>query len=369
MLNRERVDEFYAGILGIGPSLWFNSIYRGISVLPSLLWEASTLALPTGATFTRAGTGYAKDHLGACWLAAASWPRFCGARIADPDENGELVYYGTDGNGDTIDPATLYLLDEPSATNLVGYSHSVSFWSTNPDPNSCTFLDNAGTSPDGLVTAGKITPAALEGSHTSWRASTISLTSGVTYCRSVYVNKNASQANYVLVYLRGPSTGAVTNGARFNLATGEYVDTVGSLVTGYGSETLSGVWDGWFRFWVAVTPSASAVGNISITPYAELSTATFTGDGTGFLVWGNQIEVGSTPSSQIPTPASTAVTRAADVLNISGVSGYQADNESRLTYTGSANVDVDDWDGIVDAGPSTHGKIRSIRVYRPRQRP
>jgi len=28
MLNRERVDEFYAGILGIGPSLWFNSIYN-----------------------------------------------------------------------------------------------------------------------------------------------------------------------------------------------------------------------------------------------------------------------------------------------------------------------------------------------------
>ena len=80
------------------------------------------------------------------------------------------------------------------------------------------------------------------------------------------------------------------------------------------------------------------------------------------------IEKGSAASSWIPTASDAPVTRAAESLSYSGIA---ADNETRA-ITDAGTVDVDDWDGIVDAtinGADNLAQITSIDVYTTGERP
>ena len=81
-----------------------------------------------------------------------------------------------------------------------------------------------------------------------------------------------------------------------------------------------------------------------------------------------QLEPGTVATSLIPTSGS-AVTRAADSLSYSGA--WAADNETRA-ITDAGTVDVDDWDGVVDAtinGADNLAQISSITVYTTGDRP
>ena len=86
-------------------------------------------------------------------------------------------------------------------------------------------------------------------------------------------------------------------------------------------------------------------------------------------IWGAQLETGSVPTSYIKTEGAIA-SRAVDTLSYSGA--WTADNETRAVENGT-DVDVDDWDGVVDTTLDSDAdgilELSSINVYTTGERP
>jgi hypothetical protein len=98
----------------------------------------------------------------------------------------------------------------------------------------------------------------------------------------------------------------------------------GSLFTAV-SRTIVNAGNGWYRISMTATQPSRATGSgvlsLCTSPTPTLSSfgsEFYSGDITkGVFVWGAQLEVGSIPTSYIPTVAST-VTRAADLATLTG---------------------------------------------------
>jgi hypothetical protein len=108
--------------------------------------------------------------------------------------------------------------------------------------------------------------------------------------------------------------------------------------------------DGWFRVWSTITTNDVAG---SITPQVFMASqaapsypSLHLGDGiSGFLVWGGQLEVGSSPSSYIPTVA-TQISRPAATAAIpaNGASGikisYSTGETATLSLGGASSLQI-----------------------------
>ena len=139
-----------------------------------------------------------------------------------------------------------------------------------------------------------------------------------------------------------------------SLATGDYVlwvEGTGSAAVTAGTATITG----------GGTATEGTPDLFTVTG-AGTVTVTVTGDLDVF-----QLEGGSVPTSLIIT-AGAPESRAVDELSYPGI---PADNETRAVVDG-ADVDVDDWDGVVDAtllGADDTGSVSSIIVYTTGDRP
>jgi len=108
----------------------------------------------------------------------------------------------------------------------------------------------------------------------------------------------------------------------------------------YISADITPVGNGWYR--CSVLNSSSNVA-YSIAAYPDSynpgsQPPKFVGDGTsGMYFWGAQVEVGSFPTSYIPT-TTTALTRSADVAEITGsnFSSWYNQSEGSFYYEGAA---------------------------------
>lgn len=319
---------------------------------PIWAWFAFTLSL-AGHTFTRASTAYVADNQGKLWQAAAGWPRFQGARIADPLANGQLVYNSTDVGGTPLDPATINLLMEPAATNLATYSEEFNHGSW--VKTNCSVTANATSGPAGSLTADKLVEDTTNNGHL--------ITKNLTpiagqYTWSVYLK--AGERTHALVQLFGG--GSTAAGATVNLTTGEITTVIGSLV----STSCVSVGDGWWR--ASITYTTVSTATLVYYVYAcvgpNYADRTYTGNGTsGIYLWGGQVVLNTPPTSYIPT-TTAAATRAVDALAFSGV---PPDNETRMAVNG-ANVDINDWAGVYPT-PIAPDLVNSIKVYAPGQRP
>ena len=201
------------------------------------------------------------------------------------------------------------LLVEPERTNLIPYSEDFSQWSI----NQLTIEPNATTSPDGTLNASRITPTTTSSVHL------ISTSGSTTMAISVYAKSNG----YHRFRLNSGSSG---NGyASFDLNAGTVLNSGGTY---YTSSSIDSVGDGWYRCTLVLTSGVASVPNLAIEDNS--GNVSFIGDGTSAIyIWGGQAEVGSYPTSYIPTDGGT-VTRNKDQYSKTGISNLINSEEGVL---------------------------------------
>jgi hypothetical protein len=215
-------------------------------------------------TFSRASTGTFVGSNGFIQTAASGVPRF--------DHN------AITGEG-------LGLLAEEARTNLLTYSeqlNNVSWFKL-----SATITANVVAAPDGTTTADLVTAIGSPG----FVERTVSLTAN-TYTLSIFL-KAGPAPSPVNVYFFNPGI----------LASSVFTLSGSGSATGLGIIAAAG--DGWYR--CSITNALSGTAGMRI----------ILNSGFNLYAWGAQLEAGASPTSYIPTVAST-VTRAADVATISG---------------------------------------------------
>jgi len=213
------------------------------------------------------------------------------------------------------------LLLEGQRTNLVIYSEQFDNWSF----IGATANPNVSASPDGYQSADEIIG---DGSSNNVRTYIGLSTSAGVNTFSVFLKSGNTNFAYIEFSGFGGITG--TTAAYFDLANGT-TPTSGANIEDYG--------DGWYRCSISATIDASDTsGNVSFraTPNTVASSFPTAGDADGkyVLAWGAQLELGSYPTSYIPT-LGTAVTRVADGASKSGISSLINSEEGVLYVEGS----------------------------------
>jgi hypothetical protein len=215
------------------------------------------------------------------------------------------------------------LLVEPAATNLLLRSEELNDASWTKA--GCTVNANATVAPNGTTTADMVSLSIVSGEHACvqfgrWPASTQATA-------SFYVKANTANR----VYIANATPG---NGAFFNLSNGTVEGLIGAFTA-----TITLVNDGYYRITATHTASASqtfAIGIYETFTGNYTSTTNFTpASANSVFLWGAQLETGSVATSYIPT-TSAAVTRNADVISKTGVSGFIGQSVGTLY----AEVDV-----------------------------
>jgi len=184
------------------------------------------------------------------------------------------------------------LLLEPQRTNLLLQSENIS--SASWIKGGAIITPNAATSPDGTINADLVSGVAGK----SFYQSSIAVTSSTLYTLSFYV-KNVNLTNSKLA-IRDDTNGAfIVQDIAYTISTDEWTRIVYTFTT--------------------------PIGCLSARVY-PLRSPTNTGSA---YFWGGQLELGSYPTSYIPT-TSTAVTRVADAASKSGISSLIGQTEGVL---------------------------------------
>ena len=203
------------------------------------------------------------------------------------------------------------ILVEPQRTNLCTYSEQ--FEDASYLKQNCTITANSVVSPDGTTTADLLLDNTVNTQHRIDK--TTSSTGGLTYTLSAFFKAK----EYGKVSLRTADGGL----ANFNILNGTIISVdagVTAKIENYGN--------GWFRC------SASQIKTTTGTMFSRINilnasySLTFEGTGTsGLYLWGAQLEAGSYATSYIPT-TSTSVTRNADVITDSTITGIATITET-----------------------------------------
>lgn len=221
------------------------------------------------------------------------------------------------------DPVTLQpkgLLIEEQRTNLLTYSEQ--FDNAAWTKGGATIGANVAVSPDGTASADKlIEDTSVSTSHRALR-SFAAITNAV-YTYSVFLKKDTRTWACLNLF-----DGTNTWSAFFNLATG----AVGTISGTGTTAKIESVGSDWFRCSVTATGAfTQAVTSLATGDNGNI----YTGDGTsGIYIWGAQLEVGSFPTSYIPT-TTAQVTRAADIASVNVLSPWFNASEGTLFVEGS----------------------------------
>ena len=207
------------------------------------------------------------------------------------------------------------ILVEPARTNLVLYSEEFDniYWSK----FQATVSTNASTSPDNNTTADLVYPSTTGALTGQLFRSLTGISLGNVVTVSVFVKASGKNFAYIApLYNFSPA-------AEFNLTTGAITNQIPNVTT-----SMTDFGNGWWR--ISVTSTATATSFMSIGSVNAAGSTTNTASGTnGILVWGAQVEVGTTATSYIPTVAST-VTRNADEISKTGVSSLIGQTEGTI---------------------------------------
>ena len=259
------------------------------NVLPTLdLDFANSKTLDPRITFTRASGG---SYVGA---------------------DGLIKYAGVNEARFDHDPATgesLGLLIEESRTNILRFSEEANNPGWNIISSSILVDPDVTTAPDGAQTADKVIETVTTGGH-SIEFTGYAFQSGTTYTVSFYA-KAAERSR-----LRVTWPTLFTNRLAFvdiHPATFSVISDGGTITT------VIPAGNDWFRVISITTCTTSTPGaRVGITLVDIGTNVIYKGDGiSGIYLWGAQLEIGSFPTSYIPTQESTR-TRAADFPRIIG---------------------------------------------------
>lgn len=235
-------------------------------------------------TFSRASEGGRFNEDGLFEMVAAGQPRF---------------------DYDPVTKECKGLLVEESRTNLVLYSTDFSMWSGS----------NGSVSPSTVLAPdGSFAYHLMENQNNTVHGITRSghaVVGSTTYCRSVFAKADGSGRK---LFLETDSFGqwGATGNVIFNLDDG-VVFSASENITNFGIEVVGG---GWFRCWLASKTIPIPL-DVPVDVQVDVQVVAdgdpiYQGDGTsGIYIFGYQFELGSFPTSYIPT-TSHQVTRAAD---------------------------------------------------------
>jgi hypothetical protein len=214
------------------------------------------------------------------------------------------------------------LLSEPQRTNLTQGSNGLT---TNWTNYRGTYTANAISSPDGTVNAPLTVWDGSSPNSVGFFFQNFSFVGSTAYCLSFflkYYNKDIVNIGYA-----DRSSPFLGGSVDFNIANG----TVGSV---YGDATkgiIEPYKDGWYRCTVVFTAAASPSFNYISVGADGVTT------GQGFYVYGSQFEVGTFPTSYIPTTTAT-VTRPQDTTENSSASSVIGQTEGVLYTDFSWNI-------------------------------
>lgn len=224
------------------------------------------------------------------------------------------AYYGPRLN---YDPATLEplgLLTEEARTNLSTFGTA-----TAVSTGSATISKNA-TGPDGIASSCyTCTEGASNGFQLCNAQFSSAVTAGQTHVLSVFAKAGTNNLCQLAT-----SVGASNAFVNFDLTTGE--------ITLSGGSDFVEAWifpckDGWYRLAMAFVPAASVGASTFLAHILSPSAPRlpqYAGTGLTLLCGYWQTEVGSTPTSFIPTFSGVAATRAADLVTSSSVAWWNA---------------------------------------------
>ena len=149
-------------------------------------------------------------------------------------------------------------------------------------------VSEAASAPNGTITADRIVPnTVLTGQHNIVQPIT-GVVLGQQYTISVFVK--AAGYNWVRI---GFSASFPSNWLFVNVATG----AVG-LNSAYSNILVTDQGDGWWRVSASITATASGSSSVLVYPLPSNNFNSFSGDGTsGILLWGAQLETGSTATT------------------------------------------------------------------------
>ena len=269
------------------------------------------------------------------------------------------------------------LLVEGQTQNVLYYSQDVmqgTRWSIQGGiPSSYASISaTGGTAPDNTNTANLCTESTINVSRSIYQGLTAA---AGTYTASVWVKAGTGSTRYIrlvipsaagnFVYMTvNISTGVVTQGPA--IASGAVgVSAVSGTVTPYAGSwyriQLTGTFAAAINF-VFIVPLDSATPSVNTGDYGREA---YLGNGSTFLIWGAQLELGSGASSYIPTGASQ-VTRTVDTCYMSGISSWYNESAgtviSNITYdelaTNNSGIELS-----VGTGTSATNRIGIRKTY------
>jgi hypothetical protein len=211
------------------------------------------------------------------------------------------------------------LLLEPSRTNLISQSENINAWLNQFSP---TLTQNSSISPDGSVSADKITSTHIN----SAKYISVTTVNSTQYNVNVFLKNIDSQRSRIEIY-NAPNCILEINWTNNQPST--------QSTTTFTDVSYSYYGNGWWR----VSANFTATGTNNFYIYPDRINGT-----DSILVWGAQLEAGSYPTSYIPTSGSTA-TRSADVCNGSGTSAE---------FNGSEGVLFAEIAALADDGTNRH---------------
>jgi len=249
-----------------------------------------------------------------------------------------------------------HILAEPQRDNLIPYSEDFTEWSSK------TNIDvtlNSATSPDGVVNATFINENNSNAQH--FVGQSLSITNGQDISISVYAKKNQRDVLQISPSGNYLSTSGYAN---YDLSNG--------LVTASGggvTAEIEGLTNGWFRCVAKFTANNTASGTAAF--FLQNSTtasrgSSYDGDGTsGIYIWGAQIEVGSYPTSYIPTSGAT-VTRNQDQFSRDGISSLINSTEGCVFGEGNfAESNSSSYNYFVSLSDGTSSNRLEVRQSSP----
>jgi len=236
-----------------------------------------------------------------------------------------------------------YLHESEARTNLLTYSEDFTDASWTENRIATPTLDATG--PDGVAnSAATIVDDGSTGTDSVSIRQTLNVLTATDYTFSIFVK--AGNLSWVALQLLGFDTNAI---AYVNLTTGAL-----GVSNQESQATVEDFGAGWFKVSLTHQSTTDLAGRVDVSPANADNDNTVDLDGTSsILVYGAQLEAGSTPSSYIPTSGSTA-TRAAETLTVPSANlpwsplAVSIQMEGTMTYADTgANVNPDSVSGEV----------------------
>jgi hypothetical protein len=232
------------------------------------------------------------------------------------------------------------LLIEEGRTNLLQHSSnfkdttSSSYWQ---NMTATTVTVDQTTSPDGGVNADLLTTSATAFDCFT-RRSGVYAAASTQYTYSIFVKRGPSNYRYVGFYV-GAGTGGTAQFPYFDFDNPTIVQLPTITYGTINSTRVDPYPNGWYRISItfttgATTPSTFAGVFISSSTGAAQSTNPA---GNDCYIWGIQSELGSFPTSYIPTTTGT-LARSADVCSITGGNFTSLYNQSEGTLLSEASI-------------------------------